>query len=331
MAKRRLSKQQHRRIARRQQQRREAPGQQDPAVSNRRHEGRVITRYGKQADVVPLAEANEDPGEMVRCHIRANAGDIVTGDLVVYLNTGMETVIESVLPRRTLLIRPDTRGQPRPVAANVDRIGIVLAPTPEPHANLIDRYLVAAETLGLTPLLVLNKADLPDPGDRATGLLAIYRKLGYETLSISAARGTGMETLTETLRHGTTVFVGQSGVGKSSLVNRVCPAAGAAVGDLSMHTRGRHTTTSATFYTLPGGGSLIDSPGIRSFGLWHLAPEEVARGFVEFRPWLGQCRFRNCRHFEEPGCAVREASRSGVIDQARLDSYRQIVNDTTLR
>ncbi len=329
MAKRKLTKQQHRRIARKQRGLGAGAGPTGDS-GGERQEGRVIARYGKQADVSPLPETASNP--VVRCHIRANVEDVVAGDRVLYLSGEQKAVIEAVLPRRTLMVRPDTRGRPRPVAANVDQIGIVLAPVPEPHANLLDRYLVAAETLNLSPLLILNKMDLLREEDGALpALLDAYGRLGYPVVKVSAARGEGIAELADMLLEKTTVSAGQSGVGKSSLINLICPAAGAAVGDLSRQTKGRHTTTSATFYHLPGGGNLIDSPGIRSFGLWHLDPAQVAQGFVEFRPWLGRCRFRDCRHFHEPGCAIREALEAGAITPQRLQSYRQIVSDPALR
>jgi ribosome biogenesis GTPase len=231
------------------------------------------------------------------------------------------------------LRRPDPYGKLKPVAANIDRIFIVIAPLPAPHGNLIDRYLVAAEACGIEPVLVLNKTDLlaADPGLRATvdALLAIYPTLGYQLLRVSSRpcdAGGGLEPLLAGLRGHTSVFVGQSGVGKSSLVNTLLPGVDLRVGALSELTnKGTHTTTTAQLFHLPSGGSLIDSPGIREFGLWHMSRAQVEQGFREFRPHLGHCRFRDCKHREEPGCAILEAAAAGAISAPRLDSYRRIV------
>ena len=213
------------------------------------------------------------------------------------------------------------------MAANVDQIGIVFAAEPEPHQNLVDRYLVAVEHLGIAPLLIVNKMDLP-PGTALQELIALLEGLGYPLFQISARNGSGIEALAAALRDRTTVLVGQSGTGKSSLINRIHPKALAVTGDLSQVVKGRHTTTATRFYRLPAGGSLIDSPGIREFGLGHLAWDQVAYGFIEFRPYLGTCRFRDCRHVAEPGCAVLEALQANRIRRERMQSYWQIIRDT---
>ena len=327
MSKRKLSLQQQRRIASSQQ--RARPGtdktESDFELGEPR-QGLVITRYGKQADV--LAAAGEPGDRPQRCHIRANIQDVVTGDKVIWRAGEPTGVIEAVLPRTSLMSRPDYRGVLRPVAANVTQMGIVLAPEPQPHQNLIDRYLVAAEELGIKPLLIFNKLDLLDNGDGSIEqLLALYRQLEYRMVKVSAAQALGLEHLRECLRGETTVLVGQSGVGKSSLLNRIYPGAKAITGDLSKIAKGRHTTTAASYYLLPSGGSLIDSPGIREFGLWHLEREQIARGFAEFRPFLGGCKFRDCRHFNEPEGAILGAVSEGRISRARHLSYQQIVND----
>ncbi|HCN44829.1 MAG TPA: ribosome biogenesis GTPase RsgA, partial [Pseudomonas sp.] len=224
--------------------------------------------------------------------------------------------------------RPDSRGQLKPVAANVDLIVIVFAPAPEPHANLIDRYLVAAEHAGIRPLLLLNKADLIDEenGPALNALLAVYRQLGYPLLEVSAHHGNGMEQLQKILDGHISVFVGQSGVGKSSLVNSLLPEVQTRVGELSEWSgQGQHTTTTARLYHFPGGGELIDSPGIREFGLVHVSRDDVEAGFIEFSDLLGTCRFRDCKHDREPGCALLKALEDGRIQQQRMNSYRSII------
>lgn len=290
--------------------------------------GLVIAHFGVQVEV----EACEgtDQGQIFRCHLRANLPTLVTGDYVIWRpgHQGNGVIVAQV-PRHSELCRPDARGQLKAVAANVDQIVIVLAPLPEPHANLIDRYLIAAEHAGIQPLLLLNKADLLTPENQQSveNLLAVYRQLGYPVLAVSAQAQQGLEPLIQQLKARISVFVGQSGVGKSSLVNILLPGVDTRVGVLSEHSgKGTHTTTTARLFHFPDGGDLIDSPGIREFGLSHISRTEVAHGFAEFRPWLGQCRFRDCRHEQEPGCALIRALDAGDIHPQRMASYRHIVN-----
>ena len=327
MANRRLTIQQKRRIQHKQHQT-TLPGAAAVAEGNlgAEQEGIVITRFGKQADVLP---PDFLPGDKpFRCHIRATINELVTGDAVIW-RTGKPTgVVEATRPRNSVISRPDSRGRLRPVAANVDRIAIVLAPQPEPHPNLIDRYLVAAEDQDIRPLLLLNKVDLLKANDPIDALLATYGLLGYDILRVSAVSGVGLEELLAYFSRHTSVLVGQSGVGKSSLINLLHPPAAAQVGELStVKAKGRHTTTSATLYRLPGGGNLVDSPGIREFGLGYLDNRAVAEGFIEFRPFLGGCRFRDCIHLKEPGCAILDAVSRNVITTQRHLSYQQIIRD----
>jgi ribosome biogenesis GTPase len=293
--------------------------------------GLVIAHFGVQVEVEALD--GELAGQVCRCHLRANLPALVTGDQVVWRagNQGIGVIVAQ-LPRDTELRRPDSRGQLKPVAANVDLIVIVFAPLPEPHPNLIDRYLVAAEHAGITPLLLLNKADLIDAqnGPALAALLAVYRQLGYPLLEVSAHDGDGMQALQERLNGHVSVFVGQSGVGKSSLVNSLLPGVDTRVGPLSEQTgAGTHTTTTARLFHFPGGGKLIDSPGIREFGLGHVSRDDVEAGFIEFHELLGHCRFRDCKHDREPGCALLKALEDGQIQQQRMNSYRHILSSLT--
>lgn len=325
MGKRRLSLQQKRRIASQQKRRQEQPSITVEESLGPPREGLVVKRYSKQADVLPDDAGNAVP---FRCHIRANITDLVTGDRVTWREGEGAGIVESVFPRHSLMARPDARGKLRPLAANVDLIAIVFAPEPQPHQNLIDRYLVAAEQLQIAPLLLFNKNDLLKDDDKAIAdLLALYPSLGLPVLRFSAKKGIGIENLLAALNGHTTVLVGQSGVGKSSILNRLLPDADAATGDLSTVAKGKHTTTASQFYKLPQGGNIIDSPGIREFGLWHLSPHEVARGFQEFSAFLGHCKYRDCLHRDEPHCAVLEAVKDGKIHPRRHRSYLQIIND----
>lgn len=286
-------------------------------------EGRVIAHFGVQVEVEALEEDLQ--GQHYRCYIRANLPALVTGDRVIWRPAKQGAgVIVAQLPRHSELRRPDMRGQLKPVAANVDQIVVVFAPLPEPHANLIDRYLVAASHAGIKPLLLLNKTDLlaGEHGAKARELLRVYRELGYPILDASAEQGDGLEQLQELLKGKTSVFVGQSGVGKSSLVNRLLPQAQMAVGALSELThKGTHTTTTARLFHFSCGGSLIDSPGIREFGLAHVEIADVEAGFIEFADYLGRCRFRDCTHEHEPGCALLQAVDAGHISPLRLESF----------
>jgi ribosome biogenesis GTPase len=235
-------------------------------------------------------------------------------------------VISALIERRNVLERPDIRGRLRPIAANIDLMLVVFAPEPAPQPHLLDRYLVAAAYIDVEPVLVLNKADLIT-GTALTDQLAVYAALGYRTL-ITDHSMAHAEDLMEVIGDDTLILVGQSGVGKSSLIQRLLPDVAIRVGALSVVAdKGRHTTTTTELFPLPQGGRLIDSPGVRDFGLSHLPIEEVERGFREFQPLLGHCRFRDCRHQSEPGCALLNAVSEGVISPQRFDSYLRIRDD----
>lgn len=339
MSKRKLSRQQRWRIEKIQAERERRAGQRDSQDSQKlaageygpEQPGRVIAHYGRTLDVQGAGDV-----ATVRCHLRANLEGLVTGDRVIWRATydaegnAVEGVVVARSERQNVLERPDPRGQLKPVAANIDQILIVFAVEPAPHPNLIDRYLVAAEATGIAPVLVLNKIDLlPGDGGELRALLARYETLGYPVVATTTARDDGLDALLERLDGRTSVFVGQSGVGKSSLIDRLLPDETLRIGDLSKDSRkGTHTTTTARLYRLPAAddAELIDSPGIREFGLVHLDEQQVAEGFIEFRDLLGRCRFRDCRHRQEPGCALLEAVERGDVHPQRFASYRHIVD-----
>lgn len=283
--------------------------------------GRVLTRFGAQLVI------EDENGKARRCTTRRRLQDAVCGDRVEWVpSEAGNDVVTALLPRRNLLERLDPRGQVRAVAANIDQVVLVAARRPPPQWPLVDRYLVAIETLEATALLVINKADLEDnAADDALRMEALYRDLGYEVLHTSVVTGLGLDALRGRLKGCTSVLVGQSGVGKSSLIQALLPAEDLRIGELSEATgEGRHTTTAARLYHLPDGGDLIDSPGVRDFTPPPLPPEALARGFVEFRPHLGHCRFHNCVHDREPGCAVKAAVEAGKISAERYASYMAI-------
>jgi len=288
--------------------------------------GTVIASYGKQVDVESTDISKK---EVRRCYLRANLPVIVSGDKVTWKDHGIHGVVIAQHPRLTQICRPDNRGKLRPIAANIDRIAIVIAPRPEPHSNLIDRYIVASEHQSIQPFLILNKADLIKTGNSEVllSLVKKYKELGYDYFLVSAKSGDGIKKLETYLKKFTSVLVGQSGVGKSSLLNKLLPEIKITVGGLSeSKKKGKHTTTTSRLFHLKNGGSVIDSPGIREFGLWHLDSHAIAEGFIEFSIYLGKCKFRNCNHEQDLGCALVEAVNAGKIERARFDSYLHIIN-----
>lgn len=282
----------------------------------------MLAHYG-QASLV-----ESESGDVIRCITRKNLPRTVCGDRVLWTSSNpREGIITRILERKSTLVRPDHSNRPRPVAANIDQIVVVIASKPSFEYGMLDRYLAAAELLGVSPAIVVNKCDLLDTEsrERLENRLSLYRDIGYPLLFTSTRTTDGMKDLYLALRTHTSILVGQSGVGKSSLVQTLLPDLDIRVGNLSQVTGlGRHTTTVAMLYHLPDGGNLIDSPGVRDFTLCHVEPEALAQGFREFSPFLGQCRFHNCRHITEPGCAVAEAARRGEIHPQRLDNYHRL-------
>ena len=290
-------------------------------------QGVVVTRHAKHADV------ETELGEIYRCNLRRTLKNVVVGDQVSWRLgneqlQGISGVIEAIYPRKNELSRPDYYDGIKVMASNIDQIIIVSAVLPTLSLNIIDRYLVICETANIPALIVLNKVDLLSEEERQAvkKQLAIYEKIGYETLMLSADTGENMEALHAYLRQGTSIFVGQSGVGKSSLINQLLPEINALTGAVSdVSGLGQHTTTASCLYHLPLGGNLIDSPGIREFGLWHLEPNQITDGYREFQSVLGTCKFRDCKHGSDPGCAIREAVEKGEIDPIRFENYHRLI------
>jgi ribosome biogenesis GTPase len=302
--------------------------QWDESMLGGSKQGLVITRFGQHADIEDL-----ETQDVHRCNLRRGIESLVSGDIVTW-RVGLESmagisgVVEAVEPRRSIVTRPDYYDGLKPVAANVDQMVIVSSVLPELSLNIIDRYLIASETLQIAPLIVLNKIDLIDTDQRQTFFdqLEIYKRIGYQVVFVSKETGEGISELETHLKDKINIFVGQSGVGKSSLVNALMPELDVEEGEVSSNSGlGQHTTTAARLYHFPSGGDLIDSPGVREFGLWHLETHEVTDAFVEFRPYLGGCKFRDCKHGDDPGCIITEAVENGKIDRSRYENYHRII------
>lgn len=284
-------------------------------------EGQIVASFGRRY-LVELADAST-----LDCVTRGRRGALACGDRVTILRSSAgKGVIESVGARTTLLYRSD-RARQKLVAANVTQIAIVVAPLPAYSADLVNRCLAAAEHGGMAALIVLNKIDLPQAA-QALEALGLYRGLGYRVVALSARQD--LDPLVPCLKGETSVLVGQSGMGKSTIINGLLPAAAVRVAEISAALdSGRHTTTHTRLFHLDATSHIIDSPGMQVFGLHHVEEDALAQAFVEFRPWLGQCRFRDCRHMSEPACAISAACRDRKISEQRLASYRALVRERT--
>ena len=289
--------------------------------------GRVVARYARHADI------KSSEGEVFRCNLRRTVNSLVVGDRVLWRAgheqlQGISGVVEAVQPRKNELSRPDYYDGIKPIAANIDKIFVVSAMLPHFSLNIIDRYLVICENLGIEPILILNKIDLCDATERqeVDNLFGIYRQIGYQVLMVSSQSGEGMAQLTELLSEGCAIFVGQSGVGKSSLLNSLEPHLALQTGAVSENSGlGQHTTTVSRLIHLKCGGEVIDSPGIREFGVWHLDINAVTNGYREFQAYLGGCKFRDCKHLDDPGCALRTALEQGKIHPLRFENYHRLI------
>lgn len=283
-------------------------------------EGLVIANLGKSLAV------ETETGETILCHTRRKLETAAAGDRVLWepAQGNLGCVVE-ILARRSVLTRPARQHKIRPVAANLDQILILIAAQPRCDLLLLDQYLVICENRGIRVLLICNKADLPKQSRHLDQALAHYRELGYATIRVSAKSGFGLDFLKQELNGRTSLLAGQSGVGKSSLTNALIPDKNLRTRELSRGTlHGKHTTTTTTLFHVPDGGDLIDSPGVAVFGLAETTEKDLAFGYREFRQVPGQCRFNDCRHVNEPGCAITLAVEQGKISPERYQRFLKL-------
>ena len=316
MSKRRLSHNQRRRIAQ-QQSRNLRLGE---AI-----DGIVISHYGKEVTV------EDSRRQRHQCKLRQNLGELVCGDRVSFRpqDDTQHGVVLAIHPRHNLLQKTGFGGQVKPVAANIDQVLIVCALQPPPNPYLIDRYLVATENLPARAALILNKIDLSDSNHNTLSeLQQVYRDIALPIFATSTKTGEGLDALKAWLQHHTSIVVGLSGVGKSSLVKCIVPNLDIRVGEVShANHEGTHTTTVSTLYHIPSGGELIDSPGVRDFTPSIDNRQQILNGFAELRQAGDRCKFNDCSHSSEPGCAVKQAIDNDEINPQRLQSYLHMLKE----
>ncbi|MDA8561945.1 ribosome small subunit-dependent GTPase A [Gammaproteobacteria bacterium] len=282
--------------------------------------GTIIAHYGAVVDV------ESDSGEIYHANLKRNFDPCITGDKVLFRSEQNDTnIIVKILPRKSLLKKTENKYKIKLIAANIDKMIVVSAPQPLFSTILIDRYIVCAELLDIKPVLVFNKTDLLDIVElnKIKNQLSIYQQIGYSIIFSNITSTDGLINFKSELTDNASILVGMSGVGKSSLVS-------ALVGDESIKTGsvgafGRHTTTSTRLYHLPSGGDLIDSPGVREFVISNLQSKDVIFGFLDFKSYIGNCKFRNCQHNNESNCALLQAVSKGEISPARWNSYLNIL------
>lgn len=298
-------------------QRRSTRGPSRP--SGKADHGTIVAAYGRRVQV------RLDGGEEISCLMRGRSLRPVCADRVSVMRSDQGNVVTDIEPRDRVLSRPDRRGREEVLAANVDRLIIVTAPEPEPDPFITDRYLAAAERMDAAACVVFNKADTWS--DALPQWLDVYAALDYAVFVTSASASTGIAELATWCAEGVGILVGQSGVGKSSLLNALVPDLELRTGRLSKASgEGRHTTTASVLHDLPDGGALIDSPGVRDYAPAVHDAADIDQGFREIRKLAPHCRFHNCLHLNEPDCAVQDAVANGAIDPRRFESYRRLHN-----
>lgn len=290
----------------------------------------LVASYGRHYLARPLDPKRTQQLYQVTARGKQHIGAV--GDHLLLTETAQDqAVIDSIEPRKNLLYRSDAY-KSKSIASNVDQIVIVLATEPGFSPDLLGRAVVAAETAGIDALIVLNKCDLKDKLPQARAQLVPYQQMGYRVYEISVKHDPkSVIALSQQFKGKVSVLVGQSGMGKSSLLNALVPDALAQTQEHSQKLdSGKHTTTACRYYDLPSdySGALIDSPGFQEFGLAHLSESELQHAFIEFRDYLGRCKYHNCAHGDEPGCAIQAGVASGQIDANRVNLFRQLRHES---
>ncbi|VAW50567.1 Ribosome small subunit biogenesis RbfA-release protein RsgA [hydrothermal vent metagenome] len=339
MAKRKLSKQQQRRIASQQKNKIKDNQQQRQLDEASTQTARVISHHGRQL------YAETESLKRIKCKIRQNLGDIACGDYVLVqqilnnknneksetLSTAeSQNVVVAVKERSNLLVKTGFAGAIKPVAANIGQLVIVTSLKPKPNPYLIDRYLIAAENLPAKALIIINKVDLlnPETEKSVKDLSELYQSIGYHVIASSIKQNTGLEEISDALSNTTSILVGLSGVGKSSIVKAILPKEEIRIGATSESTgEGKHTTTVSALYHLKCDGIIIDSPGVRDFTPNNNNLNEITNGFVDVRKFEGACKFSNCSHQNEPGCAMKQAVTDKKLNKQRFENYIRLINE----
>lgn len=292
----------------------------NPPIEN----GLVISHFGSSVAVEAV------DGQVFHCLLRRNQLLPVVGDRVKWQKKqSNQGVVISIENRHNLLAKGDGRGKTRPIAANIDVLAVVTAPPPIFSEYWLDRYLVASTLLQVPTIIVLNKIDLLDgpQRERVWARLAPYQRMVCPVLLTTTYQDGGTDALGAFLQNKTTVLVGPSGVGKSSLIAKLAHCQVVPIGEVTDKGTGKHMTTAVRLYHLPKGGHLIDSPGVRDFNLWRISQPEILKGFPDFQGHLTGCRFRDCQHWTEPGCALEAAATKAQINASRLASYRKLLEE----
>jgi ribosome biogenesis GTPase len=288
---------------------------------------RVVESFGRRA-IVETGDGERMPAELFGKRLTTVCGDEVQVRVPrpTAAASGDAPRIVSVSPRRSLFQRTDSRGRTEPLAANLTLLAVVIAPEPEPDPFMVDRYLAGASYANVEGAVIVNKCDM-DASDFFAGIVEDYRRAGYPVLTVSAREQQGIEELRALVRNQCTMLAGQSGVGKSTLTNALVPQSQRPTRTLSDSTgEGRHTTVSTALFKIPGGGELIDSPGVRDYAPALISDAMVQQGWPEMVALNGECKFNNCLHLREPGCAVMAAVDTGTISARRYESYKRLLN-----
>ena len=303
-------------------------------MSDSMQKGVVVCATGSWYDVL------SDEGAVCKCRIRGrmrlkgvrSTNPIVVGDEVLFVADGEDFVIEELVPRRNYIIRraSNLSKESHIIASNIDRAMLVVTlSSPRTAPEFVDRFLITCEAYSIPATILLAKIDLAaDKREEVEAFRAVYESAGYEVIEISAKYGTGLDRVKEMVAGQTTLVAGNSGVGKSTLIGALEPSLDVRTGEISQsHHKGRHTTTFSTMYPLSGGGSIIDTPGVKGFGLIDIEDAELARYFPDMMRYAPECRYYNCTHVHEPDCAVVKAVERGEIAYSRYESYLKILDE----